>query len=89
MPDHRVLQHLLEEHREAVCREEAVARAEQLHRDSADIIVGAESILPEARQLDLLPVMEALKARHLLVSVESYYPESWKPAAAPGPIFSA
>ena len=72
-------------YRESVCATtaEAIARAEMLHTDGADIIdIGAESTLPHARQADiqqqldrLLPVVEALKARHLLVSVESYYPE--------------
>lgn len=72
-------------YRESVCAttQEAIARAEMLHSDGADIIdLGAESTLPHARQADiqqqldhLLPVVEALKARHLLVSVESYYPE--------------
>ena len=72
-------------YRESVCATtvEAIARAEMLHADGADIIdIGAESTLPHARQADihqqlerLLPVVEALKARCLLVSVESYYPE--------------
>ena len=81
-------------YRESVCAttEEAVARAEQLHEDGADIIdVGAESTLPEAREADaaqqldrLLPVVEALKARQLLVSVESYYPEVLEACARAG-----
>ena len=72
-------------YRDSICAttQEAIARAEMLQTDGADIIdIGAESTLPEARQADiqqqlerLLPVVEALKARHLLVSVESYYPE--------------
>lgn len=72
-------------YRESVCAttEAAIARAEMLHTDGADIIdIGAESTLPHAgradiqQQLDrLLPVVEALKARRILVSVESYYPE--------------
>ena len=130
--DHRVLQSLLDAHREAVCQpvrtfdiggrrfdfnryrylvgvinlstdswyresvcgttEAAIARAEQLHQDGADIIdVGAESTLPEARQADiaqqldrLLPVVEALKSRQLLVSVESYYPEVLEACARAG-----
>jgi len=72
-------------YRESVCAttEEAITRAEMLHTDGADIIdIGAESTLPHARQANirqqldrLLPVVEGLKARRLLVSVESYYPE--------------
>jgi len=72
-------------YRDSVCAttEAAIARAEMLHTDGADIIdIGAESTLPHARQADiqqqldrLLPVVEALKARRFLVSVESYYPE--------------
>ena len=132
MLDHRVLQSLLDAHREAVCQpvrtfdiggrsfdfnryrylvgvinlstdswyresvcgttEEAIARAERLSQDGADIIdVGAESTLPEARQADvaqqldrLLPVVEALKARRLLISVESYYPEVLEACARAG-----
>ena len=63
-----------------------------LHTDGADIIdIGAESTLPHARQADidqqlerLLPVVEALKARRLLVSVESYYPEVLETCAKVG-----
>lgn len=72
-------------YRESVCATtaEAIARAEMLRTDGADIIdLGAESTLPQAQQADaqqqidrLLPVVEALKARQMLVSVESYYPE--------------
>lgn len=72
-------------YRESVCTTtaEAIARAETLHADGADIIdLGAESTLPQARKATiqqqvatLLPVVEALKARRFLVSVESYYPE--------------
>lgn len=81
-------------YRESVCRnaDEAITRAEMLHRDGADIIdIGAESTLPEARTADaaqqlerLLPVVEALKARDLLVSVESYYPEVLEACARAG-----
>ena len=52
---------------------------------------GPSPPLPEARQADvaqqldrLLPVVEALKARHLLVSVESYYPEVLEACARAG-----
>jgi dihydropteroate synthase len=81
-------------YRESVCATtaEAIARAEMLHTDGADIIdIGAESTLPHARQADihqqlerLLPVVEALKARQLLVSVESYYPEVLEACARVG-----
>jgi dihydropteroate synthase len=81
-------------YRESVCAttEEAIARAEMLHTDGADIIdIGAESTLPHARQADihqqlerLLPVVEALKARQMLVSVESYYPEVLEACARVG-----
>ena len=63
-----------------------------LHRDGADMIdIGAGSTLPHARQADihqqlerLLPVVEALKARRMLVSVESYYPEVLETCAKAG-----
>lgn len=81
-------------YRESVCAttEAAIARAEMLAQDGADLIdIGAESTLPEARRADvqqqldtLLPVVEALKARQLLVSVESYYPEVFEACAAAG-----
>jgi dihydropteroate synthase len=81
-------------YRESVCAtpEEAIARAEMLDADGADIIdIGAESTLPQARRADvarqldmLLPVVEALKTRRLLVSVESYYPEVMEACAKAG-----
>lgn len=81
-------------YRESVCvtTEEAIARAEMLARDGADLIdLGAESTLPQARKADithqlarLVPVVEALKARGLLVSVESYYPEVLEVCAKAG-----
>jgi dihydropteroate synthase len=81
-------------YRESVCATtaEAIARAEMLHTDGADIIdIGAESTLPHARQADihqqlerLLPVVEVLKARQMLVSVESYYPEVLEACARVG-----
>jgi dihydropteroate synthase len=81
-------------YRESVCAttEEAIIRAEMLAQDGADVIdIGAESTLPAAsradvqQQLDtLLPVVEALKERHLLVSVESYYPEVFDACAKAG-----
>ncbi|ETX02362.1 MAG: hypothetical protein ETSY1_03815 [Candidatus Entotheonella factor] len=81
-------------YRESVCAtaEEAIARAEMLAADGADLIdIGAESTLPDARRQDvqqqldqLLPVVKALKARNLLVSVESYYPEVLETCAEAG-----
>jgi dihydropteroate synthase len=81
-------------YRESVCAttEAAIARAEMLATDGADLIdLGAESTLPQARKADvqqqldrLLPVVEALKVRGLLVSVESYYPEVLEACAKAG-----
>ena len=81
-------------YRESVCAttEDAIRRAEMLAQDGADLIdIGAESTLPQARRADvqqqldrLLPVVEALKARNLLVSVESYYPEVFEACAKVG-----
>jgi dihydropteroate synthase len=81
-------------YRESVCAtpEAAIARAEMLANDGADLIdIGAESTLPQARRADvkhqldrLLPVVEALKARRLLISVESYYPEVLEACAKAG-----
>ncbi|MGQ4807667.1 Dihydropteroate synthase [Candidatus Entotheonellaceae bacterium PAL068K] len=81
-------------YRESVCDSTAaaIARAEILAHDGADIIdIGAESTLPQARRADvtqqlerLLPVVEALKTRDLLVSVESYYPEVLEACAQAG-----
>ncbi|MEL7370154.1 MAG: dihydropteroate synthase [Myxococcota bacterium] len=72
-------------YKESVCRttDEAIARGEQLAADGAVMIdVGAESTLPDARRVDvkgqlemLLPVVDGLIARNLVVSVESYHPE--------------
>src|SRR4029453_10573977 len=81
-------------YRERVCptTQAAIARAEMLANDGAELIdLGAESTLPEARRADiqqqldrLLPVIEALKARNLLISVESYYPEVLETCAQAG-----
>ena len=72
-------------YKESVCRtaEEAIARAEMLAADGASLIdVGAESTLPDARRVDvagqlemLLPVVDGMIERNLVVSVESYHPE--------------
>lgn len=81
-------------YKESVCHttDEAIARAEMLCADGADVIdLGAESTLPQARRADitqqlaiLLPVVQALKARQMLVSVESYYPEVMAACAEAG-----
>jgi dihydropteroate synthase len=81
-------------YRESVCAttDAAIRRAEMLTQDGADLIdIGAESTLPQARRADvkqqlerLLPVVESLKARNLLVSVESYYPEVFAACASAG-----
>jgi dihydropteroate synthase len=71
-------------YRESVCLtvEQAVQRGKVLAAQGADIIdVGAESSLSHAarvgehgQQLKLLPVIKALRAANLLVSVETYHP---------------
>src|SRR5580693_1840204 len=69
-------------YRESVClcAERAIERGRILHAQGAHIVdVGAESTLDHAARLDesaqaskLLPVIQALAADHLLVSVETY-----------------
>jgi len=81
-------------YRESVCRTEAeaVARGLELARQGADFIdIGAESTLPgaarlsPARQIGLLvPVVEALAAQGVLISVESYHPEVLEATAKAG-----
>jgi dihydropteroate synthase len=71
-------------YRESVCltAEAAVARGKILHAQGADIVdVGAESTLADAARVDestqnsqLLPVIKALRAANILVSVETYQP---------------
>ena len=81
-------------YRESVCltAEAAIARGKILHAQGADIVdVGAESTLAHAARVDgstqnsqLLPVIKALRAANILVSVETYQPAvsapAWKPA---------
>ncbi len=79
---------------ESVCRTEAeaIARGEDLARHGADFVdVGAESTLPNAARVSaagqnarLVPVVRALSARGILVSVESYYPEVLEATALAG-----
>lgn len=72
-------------YKESVCAtsESAIARGMQLVEEGAHLVdIGAESSLPDAERVDvggqldrLLPVVRALVARGVLVSVESYHPE--------------
>ena len=72
-------------YRESVClsAEAAIQRAQVLATQGADIIdIGAESSLAHARRVDdagqkstLIPVIKALNAAEILVSVETYQPE--------------
>lgn len=72
-------------YRESVClsAESAIRRGRVLHAQGADIVdVGAESTLANAARADdtaqntkLIPVIEALRAADILVSVETYQPE--------------
>lgn len=71
-------------YRESVCltAESAIRRGRVLHEQGANIVdVGAESTLAQAARPDeaaqkskLLPVIESLRAAHVLVSVETYQP---------------
>ena len=72
-------------YKESVCRttEEAIARGTLLAAQGATMVdIGAESTLPNAPRISpmeqlerLLPVVESLCLRGVLVSVESYHPE--------------
>lgn len=72
-------------YRESVCltAESAIGRGRVLHAQGADIVdVGAESTLANAARADdaaqntkLIPVVEALRAADILVSVETYQRE--------------
>lgn len=71
-------------YRESVCltTESAIQRGRVLHEQGADMVdIGAESTLAQAVRADeamqntrLLPVIEALRAANILVSVETYQP---------------
>src|SRR5215471_13702407 len=71
-------------YRESVCLnvESAIRRARVLHAQGADIVdVGAESTLAHAARADdaaqnskVLPVIKALRAEKILVSIETYQP---------------
>lgn len=72
-------------YRESVClsADAAIQRARVLTAQGADIIdIGAESSLAHAKRVDeagqksaLIPVIKALRAGNILVSVETYQPE--------------
>ena len=71
-------------YRESVCltTDSAIQRGRVLHEQGADIVdIGAESTLAHAARVDealqnskLVPVIEALHAANILVSVETYQP---------------
>ena len=71
-------------YRESVClsAEAAIERADVLRAQGADIVdIGAESTLAHAARASghlqkskLIPVIKALRARNILVSVETYFP---------------
>ena len=79
---------------ESICTSptEAILRGEQLQRQGADFVdIGAESTLPDARKVGcdeqiakLVPVVTALAARGVLVSVESYLPQVLEACALAG-----
>jgi dihydropteroate synthase len=79
---------------ESICTSEpeAVARGIALAEGGADFVdVGAESTLPHAARVApaeqiarMTPVVEALAARGILVSVESYHPEVLEACARAG-----
>jgi len=81
-------------YRESICTTpaQAIARGRLLAAQGADIVdIGAESTLPEAPRVSpaeqlarLRPVVKALSAEGILVSVESYYPEVLEGAARAG-----
>jgi dihydropteroate synthase len=81
-------------YRESVCltTETAVQRGKLLHAQGADIVdVGAESTLASAVRVDeagqnskLLPVVRALRAAGVLVSVETYQPAVTRACLAAG-----
>jgi dihydropteroate synthase len=81
-------------YRESVCRDagEAIARGRLLAAQGADLVdIGAESTLPDAERVSpaaqcerVLPVVRALAAEGVLVSVESYHPEVLEAAGEAG-----
>lgn len=83
-------------YRESVCTSEgeAIARGRLLAAQGADLVdIGAESTLPHAarvppaeQQARIVPVVRALAAEGVRVSVESYYPEVMEAAAQAGAV---
>jgi dihydropteroate synthase len=81
-------------YQESVCHSEgeAIARGLELSRLGADLVdLGAESTLPTAARVSpadqvtlLVPVVRALAAQGVLVSVESYHPQVIEAAARAG-----
>lgn len=81
-------------YRESVCltADTAIQRGRVLAAQGADIVdVGAESTLAHAARVDgagqnskLLPVIKALRAAHILVSVETYQPAVTRACLATG-----
>jgi len=81
-------------YRESICHDSAsaIARGRQLAVEGAELVdIGAESTLPDARRVGpeeqiamVRPVVEALAADGLLVSVESYHPAVLEAAARAG-----
>jgi dihydropteroate synthase len=81
-------------YRESVClsAEAAIARGKILHAQGADIIdVGAESTLAhaarandDAQKAKLIPVVKQLRAKKILVSVETYSPKVTRAALEAG-----
>jgi dihydropteroate synthase len=81
-------------YRESVCESEgeAIARGRLLAAQGADLVdIGAESTLPHAARVSpaeqrarVVPVVRALAAEGVLVSVESYHPEVLEAAALAG-----
>src|SRR5437867_5442227 len=73
-------------YRESVCLsvDQAVQRGKILHAQGADLVdIGAESTLAHAARVAesrqkavLLPIVEGLRAAGILVSVETYQPET-------------
>lgn len=81
-------------YRESVCltAESAIQRSQVLAAQGADIVdLGAESTLAQAARVDdagqnskLLPVIKALRAANILVSVETYQPAVTRACLAAG-----
>ncbi len=81
-------------YQESICHTptQAILRGQLLQQQGADFVdIGAESTLPNARRVNckqqiamLTPVVQALAAKGVLVSVESYHPEVLEACAKVG-----